>query len=549
METVRWSIQAVVAAVVVIPVIGLVALRGQQPAQAPVAGDYDRGTAQFAQICSACHGPAGIGGDRGPALVNNRTLRARSADEIQLIIRNGTSAGMPGFTSMAESDLQSVATFVRSLNSSAFDIQPTGDSPAGERFFFGKGQCNSCHMALGRGKPVGPDLSNIGRQLTLSELTQALTDPEATIAPGYELVRVRLGDGKILEGFARNEGNDALPLVTLDGELHSLNESQVTKLPPTKKSIMPALSATPQEQKDLIAYLARLNGGTPVPATDSAAAAADFDQILHPKAGDWPTYHGRLDGNRYSTLAQITAANAHNLSLQWIYPLRDANNEMTPVVKDGVMYITGPNRANSTAQVSALDARTGREIWRYTRPKTQNLQGDTASGLNRGVALLGDRVFATTDNAVLICLNRLTGALMWQTDMIRAENAGPENGGTSAPLVIRNMVIAGVSGGDVAGLRGFIAAHDAVTGKELWRFWTVPRPGEPGSETWKGTALARGGGGATWLPGTYDEATGTLYWTAGNPYPDSDGSERVGDNLYTDCILALDANTGKLKWY
>jgi alcohol dehydrogenase (cytochrome c) len=165
------------------------------------------------------------------------------------------------------------------------------------------------------------------------------------------------------------------------------------------------------------------------------------------------------------------------------------------------------------------------------------------------VALLGGRVFATTDNAVLICLNRLTGALMWQTDMIRAENAGPENGGTSAPLVIRNMVIAGVSGGDVAGLRGFIAAHDAVTGKELWRFWTVPRPGEPGSETWKGTALARGGGGATWLPGTYDEATGTLYWTAGNPYPDSDGSERVGDNLYTDCILALDANTGKLKWY
>ncbi|MCM3879715.1 MAG: PQQ-binding-like beta-propeller repeat protein, partial [Vicinamibacterales bacterium] len=268
-------------------------------------------------------------------------------------------------------------------------------------------------------------------------------------------------------------------------------------------------------------------------------SANEFDQILRPKPGDWPTYHGRLDGNRHSTLAQITPANAGRLSLQWVYSMRAFNIETTPLVVDGVMYATGPN------QVSALDARSGREIWRYSRPRTPGLRGDAASGLNRGVALLGDRVFFVTDDARLLALSRLNGALLWE--VLMPENRQQPYGGTMAPLVVGDLVIAGVSGAD-EGIRGFLAAYKAATGEQAWRFWTVPAPGEPGSETWRGSAMGEGGG-STWLAGTYDPESGVLYWPTGNPWPDTDASEREGDNLYTNCILALDVKTGKLLWH
>ncbi len=181
-----------------------------------------------------------------------------------------------------------------------------------------------------------------------------------------------------------------------------------------------------------------------------------------------------------------------------------------------------------------------------SRPRTPGgtIAGDAAKGANRGVALLGDRVFFITDDAHLICLHRLTGAVLW--DVFMPEEA-EHYGGTSAPLVVGDLVIAGVSGAD-EGIRGFVAAYKAATGERAWRFWTVPRPGERGSETWKGTG-AELGGGSTWLTGSYDAETGVLYWATGNPYPDTDGDNRGGDNLYTDCDLALDAKTGKLLWY
>jgi PQQ-dependent dehydrogenase (methanol/ethanol family) len=504
---------------------------------------------QFARLCGVCHGDRAAGTDRGPALVNSRSLRNRSEKQIHDLIRNGTPGGMPPFA-LPEDQLQSLAHWVRSLNTSAHDLKPPGDAARGEQFFLGKGQCSSCHMVAGRGGTNGPDLSEIGRQLTLRELELSLDDPTSRLGthsspscPGWawcpqdpwSVVDVRLRDGSSLRGFARSQGRHDLQLQTLDGRLHLLVDSEYDQVTPEKTALMPALKATVDERRDLLAYLS----GRASPA-EGVLADAPPVRAGRPQPGDWPTYNGVVAGNRYSALDRINATNVARLQLQWSYTIPHPLLETTPLVSEGVMYVTGPNR------VSALDARTGREIWRYTRPRSPagTIAGDAAQGAQRGAALLGDRVFFITDNAHLLCLHRLTGALMW--DVAMPESKGPY-GGTSAPLVAGNLVIAGVAGGDM-GIRGFLAAYDAATGRQAWRFWTVPKPGEPAAETWHGKAIDVGGG-ATWVTGSYDPETGILYWPTGNPFPDTDGDDRGGDNLYTNCVLALDARTGKLRWH
>jgi PQQ-dependent dehydrogenase (methanol/ethanol family) len=389
----------------------------------------------------------------------------------------------------------------------------------------------------------GPDLSNIARQLTLAELEQSLTDPSARIAPGYSVVNVTLNNGQTLRGFARSRGSHDLQLQTPDGAMHLLTDREYRQISTEDASLMPALRATPEEQRDLLAYLSRLGGGGIGPS-GGVAAPGEFDAILHPKPGDWPTYYGHLSGNRYSTLDQVNTRNAGRLQLQWIYPIPYQPLETTPLVSRGLMYVTGPN------QVYALDARTGREIWRWVRPRTPagTIAGDAAIGANRGVALLGDRVFFSTDNAHMICLNRLSGALLWEVTMsATGAETSQHYGATAAPLIVDDLVISGVAGGD-DGIRGFVAAWKASSGELAWRFWTVPSPGEPGSETWRGSQVENRGG-STWLTGTYDPALGLLYWPIGNPFPDTDGTDRLGDNLYTDSVVALDPKTGRLRWH
>ncbi|OLC21322.1 MAG: PQQ-dependent enzyme-like protein [Chloroflexi bacterium 13_1_40CM_55_7] len=202
------------------------------------------------------------------------------------------------------------------------------------------------------------------------------------------------------------------------------------------------------------------------------------------------------------------------------------------------MLVTAANHA------FALDARTGRTAWHYERPDTEGLIDDASRHLNRGVGLWHTRVYMLTDNAHLLCLDVRSGHLLWDV----AYATGNRNyGATSAPLVVKDKVIVGTSGGD-DGVRGFVAAYDALTGKEAWRSWTIPGPGEFGSSSWPGKMYLRGGG-TTWMPGTYDPELNTLFWGTSNPAPDFDGAVRPGDDLYTDCVLALDPDTGKLKWY
>jgi alcohol dehydrogenase (cytochrome c) len=263
-----------------------------------------------------------------------------------------------------------------------------------------------------------------------------------------------------------------------------------------------------------------------------ASAQVRYEDILKGAGENWLTYAGDYAGRSYSPLTQITAANANSLAPKWVYHMPKARGLRTrPIVYDGVMYVTNSN------EVRALDARTGRLIWEYkdTRSKKE--------GANRGAAILGERIFFVTGDVYLVALDRRNGAMLWQKQYGHVEEGLDA---TLAPLAVKDKVLVGVSGGD-SGMRGYVSAFSAVTGEEVWRFYTIPKKGEPGSESWGN--YVEYGGAATWLSGTFDPELNLVYWTTGNPWPDFYGGERNGDNLYSCSLVALDADTGKMKWY
>ena len=303
---------------------------------------------------------------------------------------------------------------------------------------------------------------------------------------------------------------------------------------------MPAFADLAENERTALArYVRRLNTDMILPPA-RAAETRRKTNFGPPQPGDWLTHNGNLSGNRYSPIKQITRANVSSLKLKWVFPIQYFGLETTALAGDGAVYVTGPN------QVFAIDALTGEEIWRYSRPMSPGMVGDAKLGTNRGVAIEVGKVFFVTDNAHLLALDRGDGRLLWDIS-IPEERKGFYYGGTMAPLIFNNMVIVGVAGAD-EGIRGFVAAFSPDDGKLIWRHWTVPRKGEPGIETWQGKEPVSGGG-STWLTGSYDPSSDTLYWATGNPWPDIDDKDRPGDNLYTDCVLALDAKTGALKWH
>jgi alcohol dehydrogenase (cytochrome c) len=265
---------------------------------------------------------------------------------------------------------------------------------------------------------------------------------------------------------------------------------------------------------------------------------------------NWLTYSGSYYSQRYSTLDQITPANVRNLKLQWVYQSPVAGNwQTTPLVVDGVMYLT--QRLND---VVALDAITGRAFWTYRYTPAQD-RIVCCGANNRGLAILGNTLFMGTLDAQLIAIDTRTGRPIWKAAVATTKDGYSI---THAPLVVKDKVIVGVGGGEY-GIRGFIAAYDAATGKEAWRFYTIPAPGEPGSETWEscpkpGNGFCdpdawKHGGGSIWMTGSYDPQLNLTYWGVGNVGPDYNGAQRPGDNLYTDSVVALDVDTGKLKWH
>jgi alcohol dehydrogenase (cytochrome c) len=291
----------------------------------------------------------------------------------------------------------------------------------------------------------------------------------------------------------------------------------------------------------LIALLSfRLHGQV---TSDRLVAAAKEPQ-------NWLTYSGGYHSQRYSLLDQVTPANVANLKLQWVYQSPVAGNwQTTPLVVDGMMYLT--QRLND---IVALDAATGRAFWiyRYT-PAADRIVCCGAN--NRGVAILGDTLYMGTLDAHVIAVDTRTGRQVWKTQVAETKSGYSM---TLAPLVVKDKVIIGVGGGEY-GIRGFIAAYNAQTGKEVWRFYTIPGPGEPGHETWEACPPKsesfcdpeawKHGGGSIWLTGSYDPALNLTYWGVGNVGPDYAGAQRPGDNLYTDSVVALDADTGRLRWH
>jgi alcohol dehydrogenase (cytochrome c) len=378
-------------------------------------------------------------------------------------------------------------------------------------------RCGACHGADGNGGEFAgsivtrvaaltdAQLSSVIRsgvpgrgmppvEVSDSELTNLLAHLRTLRPPPRgnraSTVKLTLTDSTTLEGIVTGEGIADLQLRTADGKVHLL----------------------------------RREGDRFRPVTSQT---------------DWPTYDGVPGGNRYTTLRQIDKTNVSRLAPRWIFAMDDTTAlQVTPVVVDGIMYVTSAN------QCFALDAGSGRQIWHFQRPRSKGLVGNAAGGINRGVAVEGDRVFMLTDNAHLIAFNRFTGAIAWEVEMADARQ---NYSATAAPLVAGGLLVSGLAGGD-GGARGFVAAYEPATGKERWRFWTTPLPGEPGSETWKGKSIEHPGGG-TWMTGTFDPDLGLLYWPVGNPGPDMNGDERLGDNLYTCSVVALDVKTGKLRWH
>ncbi len=289
----------------------------------------------------------------------------------------------------------------------------------------------------------------------------------------------------------------------------------------------------------LLGAAALLVAQQPAAAPPPVVTAQEIQQGLPADGSRWLTFGGDYANTRHSPLTQITPANVNRLVQQWTFQTATIGNfETTSLLRDNVLYVTGPLNV-----AWAIDARTGRQIWRYRRELPENLTA--CCGLvNRGFGILGDKLFMVTLDAHLLALDAKTGAIVWDATM---ENFKNGYASTIAPLVVKDKVIVGVAGGEF-GIRGFIDAYDANTGKRAWRFYTIPGPGEPGHDTWAGDSW-KVGGASVWVTGAYDPEQNLAFYGIGNPGPDYHSESRLGDNLYSASVVALDVDTGKLRWH
>src|SRR4051812_32317060 len=282
--------------------------------------------------------------------------------------------------------------------------------------------------------------------------------------------------------------------------------------------------------------VASLHGGGP------AFAQVPYERIVKAESepANWLTYAGSYKSQRYTQLDQINKQNVSQLKPAWVYQLRAAGVfESSPIVVDGVMYLTEP-----PSTVTALDVRTGRPLWTWAPSIPRDVIIIGSPPVNRGVAILGSTIYVGTVHGHLVALDASNGSVRW--DVVVEDN---KQGYylTLAPLALDGSIIVGVSGAET-GIRGFVDAYEATTGKRQWRTHVIPAPGEPGFESWEGESW-RTGGGSTWLTGSYDPELNTLYWATGNPAPYMNDDKRKGDNLYTCSVLALEPDTGKVKWH
>ncbi len=520
------------------------------------------GSRLYDQTCVACHGPSGQG-DRGPALNSGSGLRGREDRDLFRAIRDGIAGSqMPPFRALTDDQVWQLVSYLRSLSSATspsggaptVSTRSDGNASSGEQLFLGKAACASCHQVNGSGGIVGPDLSAVG---TTSEATlrQKILDPSAprtsgaagrgAFSPRPQVLVAITKAGREIRGIRRNEDTFTVQMVDASGQLHLLEKEQLATFRVEDRSLMPADYRTklvPSELDDLVAYLMTLQHRDPKKAPIGAlAGGVTFERLVRAAAEpqNWLMYWGDFSGTHYSGLKQIDSTNIGRLQAAWAFPMPgESVLEATPVVVDGVMYTTQPGT------VAALDARSGRQIWRYTRPQKVRSPYEI-NPFNRGVAVLGHRLFVGTLDAALVAIDARTGLPLWETQVADSMLGYSI---TSAPLVVRDKVLVGITGGEF-GARGFLDAYDGATGSRLWRWYSVPAPGEFGNDTWKGDSWQRGGS-PMWLTGSYDPDANLVYWTVGNPGPQIDRSTRGDlDNLFSDSVVAIDPDSGQRKWH
>jgi len=558
------SMRVVFAHAGIVALLGLAAAIGAGGAAAraqqadvvrnPLAGRPEAavsGGRLFEQTCQSCHGPAGQG-DRGPALNTGRFAVGEGDADLFHAIRSGIpGTQMPPFANLTDDQIWQLVSYLRSLSSGAAAAPTTaivGDVKAGETLFFGKARCAGCHQVNGRGGIVGPDLSTAGRT-TGAALRRKLLEPAMPPAtrrgapPPPQVIVARTKDGREIRGVRRNEDTFSVQVMDASGTLHLLDKLTLSSYRVENTSLMPgdyATSLSTTEQNDVLAYLGTrrdrtVDAGIAIPLALDPARLVKADAEPH----NWLMYWGNYQATHYSGLSQIDTKNVAQLGAAWAFPmLGDSVLEATPLVVDGVMYTTQPG------VVVALDARTGRQIWRYARPQKVKSPYEI-NPFNRGAAIGGGRVFVGTLDAALVAIDARTGLPLWETQVADSMLGYSL---TSAPLVVKDKVLVGITGGEF-GVPGFLDAYDAASGRRLWRWYAVPKPGEFGNETWKGDSWKLGGS-PMWLTGSFDPDLNLVYWTVGNPSPEIDRTPRGDlDNLFSDSVVAIDPETGQRKWH
>lgn len=545
---------ALAAAVVGGACVSLAQDRADTPVN-PFKGDAKavaEGHQLFNQTCAACHGADAVGG-RGPSLNTGRFPLGGEDYELFQTIRGGVAGTqMPPFAGLPADNVWKIVTWLKSLGGEAgaagAQDEMRGDPARGEALFFGKGRCADCHEVNGRGAVTAADLSAVGASgASLRAGVLHLPPPHEHGPPVFNprFVEATLSGGQLVRGVVVDEDSLALEVRTSDGRLESIDKSKVRTIAPdpdATASMDVAARLSPAEIDDVLAYLhGRTRRDLAQASRTPLPTGVAYERLNHSAAEpqNWLTYWGGYDGRHFSELKQITPANVGALQARWVAPMPGASVlEATPVVVDGIMYVSG-----QPGDVYALDARTGLKIWKFHR-RQETVNPYQINPFNRGVAVLGGRVFFNTLDDRVIALDARTGRELWEKQI-----ADPMAGYTmtSAPLAVKDKIVVGVSGGE-AGISGFVDAYDAATGRRLWHFSTIPGPGQPGHETWAGDSWVHGSA-ATWLTGSYDPKLGLVYWAVGNPGPDFNPDMRSGDDLYSCSVIALDVETGTLKWH
>jgi alcohol dehydrogenase (cytochrome c) len=537
-------------------------LSAQTPAvKNPVEGDAEAiraGGVTYRMRCALCHGADASGADGGSDLTGLWSGGATDQQIFASVRRDLTNTIKP-HSFGPDGEIWPVLAYLRTLDAGPSAVTPSGDAARGQTLF--DANCSTCHYVNGRGGRLGPDLSGVGASRSRAWLGHKIRHASSyfmsvyaggSVIEGYDPVTLVTRGGQRIRGVKKNENAFSIQIMDTRQKLQGYVKSNLREVTNDETSVMPDFGPDripDREMEDLLAFLGTLRGSaaaTPAPVTGGITFEDLRSGLKDPTR--WLQYSGDYTGQRHSPLTQLNPANVNRLTPQWTFQTdlsafmstgRSGGLQSVPLVLDGVLYFAGNHNV-----VWAIDARTGRQIWQYRRELPNDVQTTTTRGLTRGLSLLGDRLFLGTLDAHLIALDIKSGKAVWDTVI---EDYHKFFSVTSAPLVIgNNKVVVGIGGGDRGAQRFFLDAYDTQTGQRAWRFYTVPMHGEAGSETWPSGEIT--GGGATWTTGVYDPDLNLVYWGTGNPFGNS-GENRPGDNLYTSSLIAIDAGTGKLRWY